>query len=73
MAVCRLAILDYRDKSNCGGYDAQDLQDCINFAEWELEQGIKIGFDGQDWHGFIKWGKQKLEEIKGIKELKEGE
>ena len=64
MAVCRLAILSYRDKTNYGGYDAQDINDCIDFAEWNLELGIQTGFDGQDWQGFIEWANQQLAEQK---------
>lgn len=60
MAVCRLAMLSYKDNQDCGGYDEGDLLDCIQFAEWQLELGIKTGFDGQDWKGFIKWAKSKL-------------
>jgi len=60
MAVCRLAILSYRDRKDYGGYDKGDLLDCIQFAKWQLEKGIKIGFDGQDWQGFIRWAKSKL-------------
>ena len=63
MAVCRLAILSYRDKADYGGYDKGDLKDCIHFAEWCLELGEKIGFDGQDWAGFIKWAQGKLQSL----------
>ena len=60
VAVCRLAILSYRDKKDYGGYDANDLNDCIAFARYELVWGNKFGFDGQDWGGFIKWAEKKL-------------
>jgi len=60
MAVCRLAILSYRDNTDYGGYDDYDLRHCIMFAQGELERGQAIGFDGQDWRGFIKWAKHKL-------------
>lgn len=60
MAVCRLAILSYRDNVNYGGYDRCDIIDCIAFARQQLEEGITVGFDGQDWRGFIKWATHKL-------------
>lgn len=60
MAVCRLAILSYSLNEDLGGYDIQDLEDCIAFARWSLGLGIKTGFDGQDWRSFINWAKRKL-------------
>ena len=63
MAVCRLAILDYKFNDNLGGYDANDLKDCVAFAQWQLRLGFKVGFDGQDWRGFINWAKRKLKRI----------
>ena len=63
MAVCRLAIMSYRDNDDLGGYDQGDLKDCIAFAHCELEYGHEAGFDGQDWRGFIKWAKHKIKQM----------
>lgn len=67
MAVCRLAILSYRDGNDLGNYDICDLQDCINFAEWQLELGVETGFDGQDWCGFIKWAKSRINDLASLR------
>ena len=67
MAVCRLALLSYRDNIDLGGYSIYDLKDCIAFAQWQLEMGIETGFDGQDWRGFTKWAKHKIKALERLK------
>ena len=64
MAVCRLAIISFKNNHDIGGYSIYDLKDCIAFGQWQLELGIPIGFDGQDWKMFITWAKHKIKVLK---------
>lgn len=66
MAVCRLAIMSFRDNTDYGGYSKHDLLDCIEFARWQLELGRDNFSHDTDvlCRPFIKWAKHKLN-VKG--------
>lgn len=65
MAVCRLALMSFRDNTDYGGYDAYDLKDCIAFAQWMLELGKDSFSHDTDiqCRPFIKWAKHKIKDL----------
>ena len=66
MSVCRLMIEDYKHKygqyeGTALRYDVYDLEKGIEYAEWLIEEGLKIEpFFNINLKSFIKWAKKKL-------------
>ena len=67
MAVCRLMIEDYKHKygqyeDGAPRYGNYDLDEGIAYAQWLIEEGLKIEpFFNINLRSFIKWAKKKLE------------
>ncbi len=61
MAVCKLAVLSFKDNTDYGGYSMGDLKDCIGMAQCNLECGLDhIAYVNVDLKSFIKWAKHKI-------------
>ncbi len=65
MAVCRLALLSFRDNTDYGGYDIGDLKDCIAMAQDQLGRGYStFPHDTEvECRPFILWAKRKVKQL----------
>ena len=72
MAVCKLAVLDFYYQEHNGGYDTQDLEDCISMARWNMEEGeTHLKYVEIDLPLFIRWAKHKIKEFKRQKRMRQ--